>query len=99
MTANGNAITGPRAPQARPDDPNKLSGSSVTLGDLYERVARNGRRYLVGRLGVAKVFVVATGERSKGNLVWRMYLGETQYVAAGSAALAREVADAEAPHA
>jgi hypothetical protein len=37
------------------------------------------------------VFVVATGEDSKGNPVWQMYLGETPYAPEGAAALAREV--------
>jgi hypothetical protein len=100
-STNGNgdlAMTAQRTAQGPLDDPNPFKRSaspSVALAQLYERRSRSGRKYLVGRLGVAKVIVVATGEDSKGNPVWQMYLGETQYVPPGAAELAREV-EAEA---
>jgi hypothetical protein len=94
-TAPNGAIA-PLTPQAPLDvelNPFKRSGNpSVALAQLYERRTRSGRKYLVGRLGVAKVIVVATGEHSKGNPVWQMYLGETpQHAPPGAAALVQEI--------
>jgi hypothetical protein len=95
---NGNGTATRRAPEGSPhergNNPNpftRIGGPSIALSQLYERTSRSGRRYLVGRLGSAKVFVVATGADSHGNPIWQMYLGETKYVPQGAAALAREV--------
>jgi hypothetical protein len=65
-------LTGPsRLPlEERHKSINKGMGVSIPMAKHYERTNRHGRRYLSGRLGDARIFVVATGEESKGNAVW-----------------------------
>jgi hypothetical protein len=82
----------PRQPPRDPHNPFRRSnGASISLGDLYEHTSRHGRRYLVGRLGTSKIFVVDTAEDSRGHPVWRLYLGDGPYTPENSAALAAEV--------
>lgn len=49
---------------------------AVPLALVYERVNRQGKRYLVGRVGTAKFLIVPTGEVSRGEPVWQIFLGE-----------------------
>jgi hypothetical protein len=72
-------------------NPFKQNGPSVALTQLYERTSRQGRRYLVGRIGSAKLMIVATGEDSRGDPVWQVYLGEGPHTPDGAAALAQEI--------
>jgi hypothetical protein len=60
---------------------NRLSGGPVRLpaGPMYERTNRHGDRFLVGRLGTLKIFVVPTTEISKGDKVWQLYFAEGPY--------------------
>jgi hypothetical protein len=51
----------------------------VALGQLFERTNRRGQRYLVGRLGIAKLLIVPSGEVSRGEQIWKIYLGEGLY--------------------
>jgi hypothetical protein len=51
----------------------------VALGKVFERVNRRGERYLTGRLGEAKLLIVRSGEVSRGEYVWRIFLGEAPY--------------------
>jgi len=51
----------------------------VALGKVFERVNRRGERYLAGRLGDAKLLIVPSGEVSRGEAIWRIYLGEAPY--------------------
>jgi hypothetical protein len=48
----------------------------ISLAHLFERVNRQGKRYLVGRLGTGKVLIVPTGGISRGEPVWQILLGE-----------------------
>ena len=63
---------------------------SIPLTQVFERINPKGKRYLVGRIGTAKLLIVATGEVSRGEPVWQVFLGE------GPHAPAREVE--EEPH-
>jgi hypothetical protein len=49
---------------------------AVPLALVYERVNRQGKRYLVGRVGTAKFLIVPTGDVSRGEPVWQVFLGE-----------------------
>jgi hypothetical protein len=51
----------------------------VALGQLFERVNKRGQRYLTGRLGIAKLLIVPSGEISRGERVWKVFLGEGLY--------------------
>jgi hypothetical protein len=51
----------------------------VALSKLFERRNKRGERYLVGRLGDARVLIVASGEVSRGEPVWRLFVGEAPY--------------------
>jgi len=51
----------------------------IALAKVFERVNRKGERYLSGRLGDARLLIVATGEVSRGEAVWRVFLGEAPY--------------------
>jgi hypothetical protein len=51
----------------------------VALGQVFERVNGKGQRYLVGRLGIAKLLIVPSGEVSRGEAVWKVFLGEGLY--------------------
>ena len=52
---------------------------NLPLAQLYERTGRNGRRYLVGRIGQLKLLVVATDEVSKGERVWQAFVTGSRY--------------------
>ena len=49
---------------------------AVPLALVYERVNRQGKRYLVGRLSGGKVLIVPTGEVSRGEPVWQIFIAE-----------------------
>jgi len=68
----------------------------VALTQVFERVNRHGRRYLVGRLGGAKLIIVPTNEVSRGEPVWKVFLGEGQYASECSVTLAQGLDDAAA---
>jgi hypothetical protein len=51
----------------------------IALAQVFERVNRQGRRYLVGRVGSAKLLIVPTGTVSRGEPVWQVILGEGFY--------------------
>ena len=51
---------------------------------------------MVGRLGVAKLLIIATGKESRGEPVWQVFLGE-DFPLEQAAALAREI-EGEPPH-
>jgi len=61
----------------------------VALAQVFERTNRAGRRYLVGRVGVAKLLIVATGEMSRGEPVWQVFLGEGPHAPAELAPLSQ----------
>ena len=63
---------------------------SIALAQVFERANREGRRYLVGKLGVAKLLIIATGKESRGEPVWQVFLGE-DFPLEQAAALAREI--------
>jgi hypothetical protein len=65
-------------------------GAMIPMAKLYERTSRRGRRYLVGRLGDARIFVVCTSEESKGDPVWQLSLNEGRYTTDGDKKLARD---------
>jgi hypothetical protein len=52
---------------------------AVGLGEVFERVNKRGQRYLAGRLGAAKLLIVPSGEMSRGEPVWRVFVGEAPY--------------------
>jgi hypothetical protein len=66
MPSNGNG----RSPLVNPKVP------AIPLALVYERINRQGKRYLVGRVGTAKFLIVPTGEVSRGEPVWQILLGE-----------------------
>ena len=63
----------------------------VPLTQCFERVNRHGRRYLVGRLGTAKLIIVPTTEVSRGEPIWKVFLGEGPYASENSTALVQGV--------
>jgi hypothetical protein len=64
----------------------------VPVARVYEKLDRHGRRTLEGRLGVAKLVIVATEGESRGQKVWHVYLGH------GPLPLDEFVHDPEADH-
>jgi len=68
----------------------------VALGKVFERVNRKGQRYLVGRIGIAKLLIVLSGEVSRGEPVWQVFLGEGPYTPEGLAGLAHVAEDTHA---
>jgi hypothetical protein len=68
----------------------------VALAQVFERVNRKGQRYLVGRIGIAKLLIVPSGEVSRGEPVWQVFLGEGAYTPEGLAGLAHAAEDAHA---
>ena len=64
---------------------------SIPLTQVFERINPKGKRYLVGRIGTAKLLIVATDEISRGEPVWQVFLGEGPYTPENAEALAREV--------
>jgi hypothetical protein len=62
-------------PQVNPNIPH------VALGQVFERTNRKGEKYFVGRLGIAKLLIVPSGEVSRGEPVWKIFVGEGLYVA------------------
>jgi hypothetical protein len=59
-----------REPLVNPNIP------TIPLALVYERVNRQGKRYLVGRLSGGKVLIVPTGEISRGEPVWQVFISE-----------------------
>lgn len=81
----------PRAPEQA-----ALSGAflnpripSIPLTQVFERINPKGKRYLVGRIGTAKLLIVATGTISRGEPVWQVFLGEGPLAPEGVEALAQ----------
>ena len=66
--------------------------NSIVLAQLYEHTSRRGRRYFVGRIGAAKVLLVATGNVSHGSPVWQLNLEEGPHTTMEETALASEIA-------
>jgi hypothetical protein len=98
-TANGqaNGSAGPRAQLRLPNGSNSASAARrgppplinprlphVALTQVFERTNKEGRRYLVGRMGAAKLLIVATEEISRGEKVWKVFLGEGPYASEGA---------------
>ena len=46
----------------------------IPLATLFERRAHDNRTYLVGRVGNARMLVVRTERRSKGDQVWELVI-------------------------
>lgn len=65
----------------------------VAIAQVFELVNRHGRRYLVGRLGTAKLLIVPTNEVSRGEQIWRVFLGEGPYAWENDEAIARGLDD------
>ena len=47
-----------------------VTAPNIPLATLFERVTHDGRRYLVGRIGNARILVVPTKRISRGDPVW-----------------------------
>ena len=63
---------------------------SIPLTRVYERKNARGRRYLTGRIGIAKVLIVETDELSDGDRIWQVFLAQGPYSPENAAALAAE---------
>ena len=56
--------------------------ASIQLAQLYERRTKQGRRFLSGRIGTARLHIVETDQVSKGDKIWRLSLSEiAQFIA------------------
>lgn len=66
----------------------------IALAQLYERTNHRGRRYLIGRVGTAQLFVVQSDANSRGNPVWQAYLREGKFTPEDSTALLQDVIEA-----
>src|SRR5262245_14503593 len=53
--------------------------SRIALARVFERVDRDGKRFMTGRIGSAKLLIVPTGAVSRGEPVWQVILGEGFY--------------------
>ena len=88
MSSNGKQRGEPMSkPLVDPKKPN------IPLGQVFERVNRDGRRYLTGSFGgggVAELLIINTGKESRGEPVWQVYLGEAFHLEQ-AAALARDI--------
>ena len=62
---------------------NGNGAGKIPLAPLYERVNLEGRRYLVGRIGTAKLLLIETEELSKGERVWQSFLCQGPICARG----------------
>ena len=71
-------------------------GPSVKITQLYERESRNGRRYLTGRLGYAKIAVLKSDRTTDdGTQIWDVLMQETPY--SGTRQAPKTAPDTEAP--
>jgi hypothetical protein len=68
---------------------------NIPLATVYQRTARDGRTYLVGRVGNAKLLIVPTEQRSRGDRVWQVLVTEGAHAVASIAGIAALVADAD----
>jgi hypothetical protein len=91
VMSNGNGYEPER--EHRFLDPKK--GPAVAVGKCYERRNARGQQFFQGRLGDAKVMIVPTGERNRGEPVWAIVLAEGPYPIEGAVDLARELEQAE----
>lgn len=73
------------SPLSNPRVPN------IPLATVYERTARDGRKYLVGRMGNAKLLIVATEEHSRGDRVWQILIARGAHDVAGAVGLANGI--------
>jgi hypothetical protein len=85
--SNGNGGNGPAT---RDHFGNGNKPRPVPLARLLERTNREGRKYITGALGPAKVLLINTGEEMDGQPVWQLYFTES-FPVERAAALAREV--------
>jgi hypothetical protein len=69
---------------------NGNGAGKIPLAPLYERVNLEGRRYLVGRIGTAKLLLIETEEVSKGEKVWQSFLCQGPYAPEKVVELGRE---------
>jgi hypothetical protein len=46
----------------------------IPLATLFERRAHDNRQYLVGRVGNARILIVRTERRSRGDQVWELVI-------------------------
>lgn len=80
---------------------NKGFGPQVPLCRLYERVSKNGARYLTGRLGNAKIAILKSKDTTDDGLsIWNVVLSEApaaKRTPEGERRYVRDVADAELP--
>jgi hypothetical protein len=49
----------------------RIKPANVPLATLFERTAHDGRQYLVGRIGDARILILATDRISRGDRVWQ----------------------------
>jgi hypothetical protein len=49
----------------------RIKPTNVPLATLFERTTHDGRQYLVGRIGDARILILATDRRSRGDRVWQ----------------------------
>ena len=67
--------------------------SRIALARVFERVDRDGKRFMTGRIGSAKLLIVPTGIISRGEPVWQVILGEGFYEELNSTAAAQGFGD------
>jgi hypothetical protein len=63
----------------------------LVVAHLYEHVSRRGKRYLVGRIGAVRLFLVDTGTVSRGSKVWQLTIDQGNEVTPEQLSLAQEV--------
>jgi hypothetical protein len=51
-----------------------MTGERIRLAKLYERVSARGNRYLIGRLGLAKVVMFQGEPTEDGTPTWDVYV-------------------------
>ena len=47
---------------------------NIPLATVYQRTARDGSTYLVGRLANAKIMIIETDRSSRGDKVWEIVI-------------------------
>jgi hypothetical protein len=55
---------------------NPVKVRNIPLASLFERTGADGRQYLVGRIANARIFIVPTERRSRGDRVWEAVIAE-----------------------
>ena len=67
--------------------------SRIALARVFERVDRDGKRFMTGRIGSAKLLIVPTGIISRGEPVWQVILGEGFYEELNGTGAAKAIED------